>query len=99
MESWISVTDRLPEEGRDLLLAVKPRNSSKTYVWMRPCRFSKENGWMAYDVNKVTDNGKRDDFFTQFGWSWHITHWMYWPDAPTDTNRGLLPFETEVLNV
>jgi len=75
MHKWISVKDRLPEDGQQVIIfifvengAVSERGTSSDYKDMKIAHHQPSNRWYSYDNGMVSSHA--------------VTHWMPLPEPP-----------------
>lgn len=75
---WISVKDRLPEPGKEVLLIVHGWQSRLIYIGELN-HIAAEKSWLTGVTSAESD-------WCIWGWSYlkepHVTHWMPLPEPP-----------------
>jgi Protein of unknown function (DUF551) len=77
MSEWISVKDRLPEDGQDILYVVRDRGS-EPYVMRGSRAYEAGTGyWWCDEDGEFDESGNEPGFST-------VTHWMPLPEPPKE---------------
>ena len=92
MNEWISVNDRMPAEGVDVLVLIEPRYypvchcREKSHRWVFTAWIF-ENEWETiygqgrYSLSEVME--------VEFGASYGVTHWMPIPEPPKENENRM----------
>lgn len=77
---WISVKDRLPEEGQEVLVISHGWEGRLVYIGEHT-RIESETSWLTGITSKASD-------WLLQGWSYlrepQVTHWMPFPELPEE---------------
>lgn len=80
---WISVKDRLPEEGQEVLVISHGWGERLVYTG-KHTRIESETSWLTGITSKASD-------WRLQGWSYlrepHVTHWMPLPELPEEVRQ------------
>ncbi len=80
---WISVKDRLPEEGQEVLVISRGWGERMTYIGQRR-KVESETSWLTGNTSKASG-------WQLWGWSYlkepQVTHWMPLPEPRRETDE------------
>lgn len=78
---WISIKDRLPEDGQELLVIISHGWEGRLVYVGAYKKVESEVSWLTGVISKASD-------WSLWGWSYlkepHVTHWMPLPELPEE---------------